>query len=172
MKARIFHVRFNLDKEKHRQAWAALQRLQKEKGWSYSESFSEALVAYGGHGYEVLRLVVVAFAFLQGSAQPNAARDHDQISSDDDHQHRDKEPHHGVERIVDRDGEPIGRNQDNDACERQHPVALGRLFTDVLGLHQINGTGRGRSDDGGQPDQRKDNCVADERPKERAHVQT
>ena len=46
MNARIFHVRFNLDKEKHRQAWAALQRLQKEKGWSYSESFSEALVAF------------------------------------------------------------------------------------------------------------------------------
>ena len=50
MNARIFHVRFNLDKEKHRQAWAALQRLQKEKGWSYSESFSEALVAYMANG--------------------------------------------------------------------------------------------------------------------------
>ena len=50
MNARIFHVRFNLDKEKHRQAWAALQRLQKEKGWSYSESFSEALVAFIANG--------------------------------------------------------------------------------------------------------------------------
>ena len=50
MNARIFHVRFNLDKEKHRQAWAALQRLQQEKGWSYSESFSEALVAFMENG--------------------------------------------------------------------------------------------------------------------------
>ena len=44
-------MRFNLDKEKHRQAWAALQRLQQEKGWSYSESFSEALVAYMANGF-------------------------------------------------------------------------------------------------------------------------
>ena len=46
MNARIFHVRFNLDKEKHRQAWEALQQLRQEKGWSYSESFSEALVEF------------------------------------------------------------------------------------------------------------------------------
>ena len=46
MNARIINVRFNLDKEKHRQAWAALQQLRQEKGWSYSESFSEALVAF------------------------------------------------------------------------------------------------------------------------------
>ena len=46
MNARIINVRFNLDKEKHRQAWAALQQLREEKGWSYSESFSEALVAF------------------------------------------------------------------------------------------------------------------------------
>ena len=45
MNARIINVRFNLDKEKHRRAWAALQQLREEKGWSYSESFSEALVA-------------------------------------------------------------------------------------------------------------------------------
>jgi len=44
--ARIINVRFNLDKEKHRQAWEALQQLRQEKGWSYSESFSEALVAF------------------------------------------------------------------------------------------------------------------------------
>ena len=50
MNARIINVRFNLDKEMHRQAWAALQRLQKEKGWSYSESFSEALVAFMENG--------------------------------------------------------------------------------------------------------------------------
>ena len=46
MNARIINVRFNLDKEKHRQAWAVLQQLRQEKGWSYSESFSEALVAF------------------------------------------------------------------------------------------------------------------------------
>ncbi len=46
MNARIINVRFNLDKEKHRQAWEALQQLRQEKGWSYSESFSEALVAF------------------------------------------------------------------------------------------------------------------------------
>ena len=50
MNARIINVRFNLDKEKHRQAWAALQQLRQEKGWSYSESFSEALVAYMANG--------------------------------------------------------------------------------------------------------------------------
>lgn len=50
MNARIINVRFNLDKEKHRQAWAALQQLRQEKGWSYSESFSEALVAFMGNG--------------------------------------------------------------------------------------------------------------------------
>jgi len=44
--ARIINVRFNLDKEKHRQAWEALQQLRQEKGWSYSESFSEALVVF------------------------------------------------------------------------------------------------------------------------------
>ena len=50
MNARIINVRFNLDKEKHRQAWAALQQLRQEKGWSYSESFSEALVAFMTNG--------------------------------------------------------------------------------------------------------------------------
>ena len=50
MNARIINVRFNLDKEKHRQAWAALQQLRQEKGWSYSESFSEALVAFMANG--------------------------------------------------------------------------------------------------------------------------
>lgn len=50
MNARIINVRFNLDKEKHRQAWAALQQLRQEKGWSYSESFSEALVAFVANG--------------------------------------------------------------------------------------------------------------------------
>ena len=50
MNARIINVRFNLDKEKHRQTWAALQRLRQEKGWSYSESFSEALVAFMANG--------------------------------------------------------------------------------------------------------------------------
>ena len=50
MNARIINVRFNLDKAKHRQAWAALQQLRQEKGWSYSESFSEALVAYMANG--------------------------------------------------------------------------------------------------------------------------
>ena len=50
MNARIINVRFNLDKEKHRQAWAALQQLRLEKGWSYSESFSEALVAFMANG--------------------------------------------------------------------------------------------------------------------------
>ena len=50
MNARIINVRFNLDKEKHRQAWAALQQLRQEKGWSYSESFSEALVAFIANG--------------------------------------------------------------------------------------------------------------------------
>ena len=50
MNARIINVRFNLDKEKHRQAWAALQKLRQEKGWSYSESFSEALVAFMANG--------------------------------------------------------------------------------------------------------------------------
>jgi len=48
--ARIINVRFNLDKEKHRQAWAALQQLRQKKGWSYSESFSEALVAFMSNG--------------------------------------------------------------------------------------------------------------------------
>jgi len=43
---RVINVRFNLDKEKHRQAWEALRQLRQEKGWSYSESFSEALVAF------------------------------------------------------------------------------------------------------------------------------
>ena len=43
-------MRFNLDKEKHRKAWAALQQLRQEKGWSYSESFSEALVAFMANG--------------------------------------------------------------------------------------------------------------------------
>ena len=54
MNARIINVRFNLDKEKHRQAWAALQQLREEKGWSYSDSFSEALVAFmaSGNGHE------------------------------------------------------------------------------------------------------------------------
>lgn len=54
MNARIINVRFNLDKEKHRQAWAALQQLREEKGWSYSDSFSEALVAFMaiGNGHE------------------------------------------------------------------------------------------------------------------------
>ena len=51
MNARIINVRFNLDKEKHRQAWAALQQLRQEKGWSYSESFSEALVAFIANGF-------------------------------------------------------------------------------------------------------------------------
>ena len=50
MNARIINVRFNLDKEKHRQAWAALQHLRQERGWSYSESFSEALVAFMANG--------------------------------------------------------------------------------------------------------------------------
>lgn len=50
MNARIINVRFNLDKEKHRQAWAALQQLRQEKGWSYSESFSEALIAFMANG--------------------------------------------------------------------------------------------------------------------------
>lgn len=50
MNARIINVRFNLDKEKHRQAWAVLQQLRQEKGWSYSESFSEALVAFMASG--------------------------------------------------------------------------------------------------------------------------
>ena len=50
MNARIINVRFNLDKEKHRQAWEALQQLRQEKGWSYSESFSEALVAFMADG--------------------------------------------------------------------------------------------------------------------------
>ena len=50
MNARIINVRFNLDKEKHRQAWEALQQLRQEKGWSYSESFSEALVAFVANG--------------------------------------------------------------------------------------------------------------------------
>ena len=50
MNARIINVRFNLDKEKHRQAWAALQWLRQERGWSYSESFSEALVAFTANG--------------------------------------------------------------------------------------------------------------------------
>lgn len=51
MNARIINVRFNLDKEKHRQAWEALQQLRQEKGWSYSESFSEALVAFIANGF-------------------------------------------------------------------------------------------------------------------------
>lgn len=50
MNARIINVRFNLDKEKHRRAWEALQQLRHEKGWSYSESFSEALVAFMTNG--------------------------------------------------------------------------------------------------------------------------
>ena len=50
MNARIINVRINLYKEKHRQAWAALQQLREEKGWSYSESFSEALVAFMASG--------------------------------------------------------------------------------------------------------------------------
>ena len=50
MNARIINVRLNLNKEKHRQAWAVLQQLRQEKGWSYSESFSEALVVFMANG--------------------------------------------------------------------------------------------------------------------------
>ena len=50
MNARIINVRLNLNKEKHRQAWAVLQQLRQEKGWSYSESVSEALVVFMANG--------------------------------------------------------------------------------------------------------------------------
>ena len=45
MSVKIFSIRLNLDKEKHRQAWEILQQLSNNKSWSYPDSISEALIA-------------------------------------------------------------------------------------------------------------------------------
>ena len=46
MNTKVFSVRFNLEKHKHRRAWEILQKLREDEGWSYPESIAEALIAF------------------------------------------------------------------------------------------------------------------------------
>lgn len=45
MNTKVIHIRFNLDKERHRRAWDELERMCRERSWSYSNAVIEALLS-------------------------------------------------------------------------------------------------------------------------------
>ena len=84
-------------------------------------------------------LIVVPGVFLQAPAQRHGPGNEQQVRRQDHQGHRDKEPHHHLQRLPQSHRQVIGKSQQDQAQYRQDPVGLGGLLPRVLPPEQGHG---------------------------------
>ena len=113
-------------------------------------------VGHRRNGHKMIGPVIISLIFLQKLQKGHGTGNKHQIGSQDHQSHSPEEYNHSNQRILDGQGQIIGKAQHQHPQNRQHPVGLGRLLSHPVAFQQFPGIGKMHLPQSVEKDQQKD----------------